>query len=457
MTVNRLWPASVRARATIAACAMVGVFTIVFASVFLTLLRRTLLEEVDDSVVELVHDVGLEAKQGVLPDFSEAPPAGLDSFIQVVNSDGRVTEGTANAIGHAPVAWKPPRDLAIRTIDAPLPGLGGQFRVSGLSVFTPEGPVRVYVGRSLRSVNQDIRVAGVMLGVGLPLLVALVGTTTWILIGRSLKPVEAIRLEVADITGSGLHRRVPQPATRDEIARLASTMNGMLDRLETATERQRRFVDDASHELRSPLAVLRGELEVALHQEERADWPRVATRLLGDVARQERLVDDLLFLARAEHSGPRPPDALVDLDGVVLDEVERVRIRSAVAIDTTGVSGAPVRGRAEDLARVVANLLDNAVRHASSKVHVTVMVEGGSAVLVVHDDGPGIAPHRREQVFERFARIDEGRSRSDGGTGLGLAIASEIVAGHGGTIRVEDAPPGSPPGARMVVRLPAEE
>jgi signal transduction histidine kinase len=431
---------------------MVGVFTILFAYAFLTLLRRTLTDEVDDSAVELVRDIALEATQGVLPDLSNAP-AEADSFIQVVNAAGVVTEGSSNVVAKGRVDWMPTREFAVRTMAAPLPGLVGDFRLAALSAHTPDGPVVVYVGRSVQNVDHDMFVAGVMLGVGLPLLVALVGTTTWFLIGRTLRPVESIRQEVADITGSDLHRRVPQPATRDEIARLASTMNAMLDRLEAATDRQRRFVDDASHELRSPLAVLRGELEIALNHEGSADWPAVATRMLGDVARQERLVHDLLFMARAEHGSSRGPDSLVDLDAVVFDEMERVRVRSAVPIDVTGVSAAPIRGQAEDLARVVANLLDNAVRHAVSKVQVTAGVNGGSAELVVHDDGPGIPLHLRDQIFERFARLDEGRSRDRGGTGLGLAIASEIVATHGGTIKVEDAAAG----ARLVVRLPAEE
>jgi signal transduction histidine kinase len=431
---------------------MVGVFTIVFAYAFLTLLRRTLIEEVDDSANEIVHDLSLEATQGLLPDLSHAPPA-ADTFVQVVNAAGRVTEGSSNVAGKPPVAWHPTRPSAVRTMGTPVAGLDGDFRVAALSAVTPNGPVVVYVGRSLENVDHDLSVAAVMLGVGLPLLVALVGSTTWFLVGRALKPVESIRQEVADITGSDLHRRVPQPATGDEIARLASTMNGMLDRLETATDRQRRFVDDASHELRSPLAVLRAELELALTHAASADWPGVATRMLGDVSRQERLVHDLLFMARTGHVATRPPDTLVDLDAVVFDEVERVRIRSAIVIDTTGVSAAPVRGQAEDLARVVANLLDNAVRHASQRVRITLGVDRSYAELVVHDDGPGIPAHMRGQIFERFARIDEGRSRDRGGTGLGLAIASEIVNDHGGTISVGDAPVG----ARLVVRLPAED
>lgn len=451
-TLRRLRPSSVRSRATMAACAMVGLSTILFAFAFLTLLRRTLIEEVDDSAVETARDIALEAGQGLLPDLSTAPFEG-DSFIQVVNEGGIVTEASSNVTGKRPVAWSPPQQLAIRAIRSPVAGLRGEFRVAALSAGTSDGPIVVYVGRGLNNVNHEMFVAAVMLGVGLPLLVALVGTTTWFLIGRALKPVEAIRQEVADITGSDLHRRVPQPLTRDEIARLASTMNAMLDRLEAATDRQRRFVDDASHELRSPLAVLRAELEIALEHADTADWPTVATRMLGDVARQERLVHDLLFLARAEHAVSQAPDTLVDLDAVVFDEVERVRIRSPIVIDITGVSAAPVRGRVEDLARVVANLLDNAVRHAARRVQITLGEAEGFAELVIHDDGPGIPLHLREQIFQRFARIDEGRSRDRGGTGLGLAIASEIVEAHGGSITVADASVG----ARLVVQLPADE
>ncbi|MCA1844658.1 MAG: HAMP domain-containing protein [Actinobacteria bacterium] len=430
---------------------MVTVFTIVFAFAFLTLLRKTLTDEVDDSATEIVEDIALEATQGVLPNLSAGPAEG-DGFIQVVNAARQVTEASSNVIGKAPVDWTGPAQMTIRTIGSPVDGLDGDFRVAAVSAQTPTGPVIVYVGRGVKNVNHDLFVAAVMLGVGLPVVVALVGTTTWFLVGRALKPVESIRQEVADITGSGLHRRVPQPATRDEIARLASTMNGMLDRLEAATERQRRFVDDASHELRSPLAVLRGELEIALNHGDTADWRAVAARMLGDVSRQERLVHDLLFMARAEHGGKGGPDVLVDLDVVVFEEVERVRIRSSAFIDVTGVSAAPVRGHAEDLARVVANLLDNAVRHAAGRVAVTVGLSGSHAELVVQDDGPGIPLHLRDEIFERFARIDEGRSRDRGGTGLGLAIASDIVQAHGGTITVEDAAVG----ARLVVRLPGE-
>jgi signal transduction histidine kinase len=231
-------------------------------------------------------------------------------------------------------------------------------------------------------------------------------------------------------------------------------MNAMLDRLEAATERQRRFVGDASHELQSPLAALRADLEVALAagDGQAGEWAQVARRLLGDVERQEALVQDLLFMARADEDTADRNAALVDLDDVVLTEVERLRLRAPVAVGTSAVSGALVRGHWEDLARVVRNLLENAVRYARTQVTVSLGVDEGWAVLTVDDDGPGIPLGERERVFERFARLDSARSRPLGGTGLGLAIAREVVVDHHGTITVED----WRGGARLVVRLPAE-
>ncbi|HEY3238615.1 MAG TPA: HAMP domain-containing sensor histidine kinase, partial [Acidimicrobiia bacterium] len=220
------------------------------------------------------------------------------------------------------------------------------------------------------------------------------------------------------------------------------------------TERQRRFVGDASHELQSPLAALRADLEVALAagDGQAGEWDQVARRLLGDVERQEALVQDLLFLARADEDRADRRRALVDLDDVVLTEVDRLRLRAPVTVDTSAVSGAPVRGHWEDLARVVRNLLENAVCYARTQVTVRLGVEEGWAVLTVDDDGPGVPPDERDRVFERFARLDTARSRQLGGTGLGLAIAREVVVDHHGTIAVDD----WRGGARLVVRLPAE-
>ena len=255
-----------------------------------------------------------------------------------------------------------------------------------------------------------------------------------------------------------MHRRVPVPAADDEVSRLASTMNRMLDRLEASAVRQRRFVADASHELQSPLAAARADLEVALTHPDRTDWRETAGELLDANRRMERLVRDLLFLARVDAGAARPPAVPVDLDDVVLSEAAGIRWDRSVdgsdghtRVDTSHVSAAAVCGRRDDLVRAVRNLIDNAARYAASAVHIELTSDDGTATLIVADDGPGIADVDRERVFERFGRLDDSRGRHAGGTGLGLAIAKEIIEAHGGTIRVESVSRG----ARFVVTLPS--
>ncbi|MGH9041134.1 MAG: ATP-binding protein [Acidimicrobiia bacterium] len=441
--------APVRNRATMAACLVVACFFIGASALFLALLRQSLVEILDDSVSELAEDVVSEVEQDVLP-----PVLGSnddDSFIQVVDDSGMVIARSDNLRGLGPVAGVPGA-AGVQTVTLDIGG-GGVFRVVTLRTEGRDGPVTVSAGSTTDFVEEEIVLARSLLATGLPLLILLVATTTWIVVGRALRPVEAIRAEVADISARDLHRRVSEPPTGDEVARLAATMNAMLDRLEWSSERQRRFVGDASHELQSPLAALRADLEVALaaRKGENGDWTGVARRLLGDVERQEALVQDLLFLARSDEDTGARKHVLVDLDDVVLSEVDRLRLRAAT-VDTSAVSGALVRGHRTDLARVVRNLLENAVRYARSQVTVTLGVEDQWAVLVVEDDGPGIPAAERQRVFERFARMDSARSRQLGGTGLGLAIAREVIVDHDGSISIED----SAGGARLMVRLPAE-
>ena len=272
--------------------------------------------------------------------------------------------------------------------------------------------------------------------------------------GRALRPVEAIRLEAEEITGTTMHRRVPEPDTDDEVGRLARTMNAMLVRLETSSQKQRQFVSDASHELRTPLASIRANLEVALRNEQSTDWPEVARRVLSEDERMEDTVAELLELARLDESeGPLVLDALpeVDLDEVVADLAITTR---RVPVDTTKVSAGRVHGREDQLARAIRNLVDNAARHASSKVAVSLSTDQNGHVvdLIVDDDGTGISPEDRSRVFERFTRLDEGRARDAGGLGLGLALVKGIVDSHHGTVTIDDSPLG---GARFTVRLPA--
>jgi signal transduction histidine kinase len=276
------------------------------------------------------------------------------------------------------------------------------------------------------------------LAVGVPGLTLLLGLGTWLLIGRALRPVEAIRSEVASITEGELWRRVPTPTSGDEIARLADTMNAMLDRVEQATGRQARFVADASHELRTPLTRIRAELEVDLAHGSAVDPIATHRSVLEETATLERLVDQLLVLARGDASASGPATE-VDLDDLVLGAAADLRVRRpTLTVDTTHIHPVVVMGWADDLRRVVANLLENAGRFAITRVELELRVVGDDAELTVADDGAGIPVQDRDRVFERFTRLDGSRTASSGGAGLGLAIVQEIVARHRGSVRISD-------------------
>jgi signal transduction histidine kinase len=284
---------------------------------------------------------------------------------------------------------------------------------------------------------------------GVPILILVVGAATYVFAGRALQPVEAIRAQVASMDEKDLAQRVPVPEARDEVGRLAETMNAMIARLESAQGVQRRFVADASHELRSPLATIGAGLE--LLQDGSGDGGTV-TALRGETARLGRLVDDLLLLARADERGIQPRRDEVDLDEIVEGERNRPAegdVRVEVRAEHVRVVGD--RGQ---LVRVLRNLVDNAHRHAAGHVLVTLGRDDDQAALDIADDGPGVPAEERSRVFERFVRLDDARARADGGSGLGLAIVAEVVAAHGGKVWVEDAPGG---GALFRVRLPAAE
>ncbi|GDY53426.1 hypothetical protein SVIO_040490 [Streptomyces violaceusniger] len=284
-------------------------------------------------------------------------------------------------------------------------------------------------------------------------LVLFVAGLTWLLVGRALRPVAAMRREFTEITERDLHRRVPVPRARDEIHRLARTMNATLDRLHRAMTRQRQFVADASHELRSPIAAVRAQLELVLARPSRTDWPVAVHKALRDTDRLQAVASDLLLLARLDVR-EAPPKTAVDLGALAAEEVRRHP--GALTMDQLAEAGgreraAVVTGSRVQLSRLLTNLTDNARRHTRTTVSITVAVHGGLVELAVDDDGPGIPEGDRERVFERFTRLDDARARQDGGTGLGLAIANDIAHAHGGTLTVLTSPRG---GARLLLRLP---
>lgn len=317
------------------------------------------------------------------------------------------------------------------------------FQVVAVHTVTRDGtPVSVYAGASLAGQEEAASSVTRAMLVGLPVMLAVVGGVTWLVVRRALRPVEGIRRGMADISAStDLSRRVPEPDARDEVAALARTTNETLSALESAVERQRRFVADASHELRSPIASLRTQLEVGARHPDLLDLDGA----VQDTVRLQTLAADLLLLARLD-AGERPGSGRVDLAEVVREELRQREGRTEVRLDVEGAE-TTVSGSRMQLGRVVGNLLDNAQRHAAERVRVSVR----PGVVEVADDGYGVAVEERERIFERFVRLDDARTRDDGGAGLGLAIARDVAARHGGTLTVSDAPEG---GALFVLRLP---
>ncbi|WP_435863467.1 sensor histidine kinase [Streptomyces prunicolor] len=316
-------------------------------------------------------------------------------------------------------------------------------------------PVTVYAASSLTTERATVRTVRTAMLIGLPLLLAVVAAMTGLVTRRALRPVERIQREMAAITGnSDLSRRIPEPATRDAIGRLARTTNKTLAALEEAVSRQRQFVADASHELRNPIAALRAQLEVG------AAHPQVLDvgEAVVDVVRLQQLAGDLLLLARLDAGEQPRVEARVSLPGLVRTHLAQ-RVVDAPgggggvpAVRMGSVAQAEVAGSSPQLERVLANLVDNALRHASSQVVVSVRAMDGEAVLEVSDDGDGVPEDQRERIFERFVRLDEARGRDDGGAGLGLAIVRDVVVRHGGSIAVREAACG---GAVFEVRLPS--
>jgi signal transduction histidine kinase len=306
------------------------------------------------------------------------------------------------------------------------------------------------VAVSSTEASSSLRVVALVLIVGVPLLIGAFAVVCWFLVGAALRPVAALRRGAAEVTEAGAGARLPVPATRDEVARLAETLNDMLDRLAAGGARQRAFVADAAHELRSPLASIRTQLEVARAHPQKADWDETADGALADLQRLSRLVDDLLLLARLDDDRrPATPAFTVDLRALAAATVARRGSRVDVRV-IGSEEPVPTRVDEDAIVRVLENLLANAERHARSAIAVEVRPDGTSALLMVSDDGPGIPAADRARVFERFARLDASRSQGSGGSGLGLAIVRQLVLSSGGSVWLEDAEPG----LRAVVRLP---
>ena len=447
---NRRWPAvSLRARLTAVATLLVAVALLAGTVLLLVALHRSLIAALDETARQRARDVVALVDSGQLPD--PIPVAAGTPLVQVVDADDRVVAASPGSDRLVPILLPDDvaavRDGAVRTIGGSRLGLSGELRVIGEPADAEE-PQTVLVAMSVAEVEGSLQVVRTAMIVGAPLLVGGFAMVCWLLVGSALRPVAALRRGAEDITTTRQAGRLPVPDADDEVRRLALTLNDMLERLERSSARQRSFVADAAHELRSPLTAIRTQLEVARAHPQQAAWPQVSTDALADVERLSRLVDDLLVLARLE-DGAVPPVEAVDLADVA-DKIV-ARTVADVSLRREGDDEVIVRADVDAVQRVVANLVDNAVRYAATTVTVDVRDGvGGGAVVSVADDGPGIPAEQRDHVFERFTRLDHARSRDAGGAGLGLAIVRELVRSQGGEVSLED----NAPGLRAVVRLP---
>jgi signal transduction histidine kinase len=435
--------------AAISAAVVLVAFTLTGAA-FDLILYRSLLVGVDDATAGRVRLI-VDALQA-------APPNDLDSAllvtnqrvvaVQVIASDGKVVKRA----GSAPTTPLTPVtefnfNLRRGMSDDAVPD--DNMRVSGQRVNTASGEYTVLVGGGSEAVEETARIVALLLVGGAPIIIGVAATASYRLVRQSLQSMDAIRSRVAEISTSDLAERVPVPTRRDEISALAVTMNEMLARLEAGHRAQQRFLSDASHELRSPLATIISGLEVAEAHPELLDANLAVDTLLPEAHRMGVLIEDLLLLARADEQSLVARKQNVPVHE--LAEVEAARVRRDGCTIHTRISPACLIGDRAAVSRVIRNLVDNAVRHAKSRVDVQVGTEGGHVTLTVTDDGPGIAPVDRARVFERFVRLEPDRARSSGGTGLGLAIVAEVVAAHGGTVNIGDRSGG---GTTITVTLP---
>ncbi|WP_406156938.1 ATP-binding protein [Streptomyces sp. NBC_01005] len=444
---------SLRLRLT-AAAALVMAAGLAGAAVLLVVwLHGSLIAGLDQTALQRAQVVAVDADSNQIS--AEVPATShAEAAVQVVDSKGNVLASSANLRGLPRVFTFPasssgtPRAHTVHDIPE---HEHGTWRAVGVRAGTAGKPVTVYVALPTESVDHGLSQLTAGLATGVPAVVALLTGVVWLFTGRALWPVDAMRAQTAEITESDLGRRLDVPPADDALGRLATTFNDLLGRLDAATRRQRRFIADAAHELRSPLSTLHTRLEVADQHPESAHWQTLAPELLRETERLNRLVDDLLRLARLD-ARPRLRTRSVDLDEIVFAEVREARDRTGLVIDQHAVGAARVSGDEDALARVVRNLLDNALRHAATRIDVSLRTLHGTARLVVADDGPGIPGADRERVFDRFTRLDDARARDTGGSGLGLAIVRDIVVAHHGSTHIED----NRPGTRLIVVLPVE-
>jgi len=427
----------VRARVTMASIVVLAVTLASGAAGLVALVDQSLQHSLDAAAVTRAEDVSAAAHANGL--VTVIPSGGDDSsLVQIINSNGSIVSSSEFTARDRPLLVRPPRRRETTVLTAAHStdeGYSGPFRIVAEPLELPSGPGWVYVASSLDQVRSATSSLILWLSVGLPILLIIVGTTVWIAVGRALRPVESIRKRAIEIHAD-FSQRVPIPKSDDEIGRLARTVNDMLDRLAAAADQERQFAGDASHELRSPLAAIRSQVDVALEHPDSSDPQTVFRTIQRQTEEMTDLVEDLLFLARVSEKTVGTLSSPVDIDEILVQEVRRLQHSSAISVKINHLDAARVAGVSRDLARMVSNIGDNAAHYARHEITLGLSVAGSTITITVTDDGPGIAGSDRERIFGRFTRLDDSRSRSAShtGTGLGLAIAQQIAHQHGGSI-----------------------
>ncbi len=456
---------SVRSRITITAVVVTAIALAIAATFLLQGLRGSLLDQIDDSVSDQAFDISVNVEDtetlNALQGFND-----LETLQVVFDDAGTLYFANDLGVEVQEILRELPygdSDFALDplVVDASIdtatdtPGSDDMRAALAPVVLLDAGDADpltyVLVARATASVDATVASTRNQLLVVFPVLTALVGILAWWLTGRALRPVDRLRREVDDISAGDLSRRVSESGSRDEIDALAVTMNGMLGRLEGSTARQRQFVSDAAHELRTPLASIAAQLDVDATHPDIADHPATATAVRGEVNRMQQMIDSMLQLARSDQGRALDTHRLLDLDELVRASAGRVPKPEHIELDISRVSPVEVRGDDGALTRLFDNLITNAYRHARQRVDLGVGADDAGVWVTVDDDGAGVAEHDREAVFERFVRLDEARTRDAGGSGLGLALCRDIAMQHGGSVFVVDSPLG---GAEFVVRLP---
>ncbi len=439
-----------RARSTAVAAATLGVVLVIMGATMSMVLNAMLVNSTRQAVSLRAHDIATQvAAKGITSVQAVLQASSNDqTVIQVVEANGHVLASTAAALGET--AMLGGLDPAVRTFTTQraLPFIDNTNYMLAAERVTGTSSVFVITAQSLAPVQTTLQVINLGLLVALPLLLLFTGWATWHAVGRTLRSIDEIRERVDRIGAQQLHERIAVPMAEDEVARLARTMNAMLERLDASARAQRRFIADASHELRSPLTSMRTSLDV--EQATAATVPPVFPVLGDELDRMTRLVHDLLLLAKADERALLLRQADVDLDDLVGGEVKRLRHQSTLAV-TSSITPVRIVGDPDRLAQALRNLTDNAQRHARSRIDIALTTTANEVQVTVDDDGEGVPENERERIFERFVRLDDHRARSAGGSGLGLAIVREIVLAHGGRVRMSENVWG---GAQAVLTLP---